>query len=90
MIIKKEKEIKMGTLDRTINKMSSVQTTAEPQLNISTEEVKQRLQKVTQNATPLGKVLEFLEKDLKDMQEEYVKWENEEKTALKELGWIHC
>lgn len=76
----------MGTLDRTINRNVSHQNQQDPETNISLEEAKKRLQKVTQNATPLGKVLEFLEKDLQDMQKEYLHWEKQEKDTLVQLG----
>lgn len=78
----------MGTLDRTINRNVSDQNQKDPETQISLEEAKKRLQKVTQNATPLGKVLEFLEKDLQDMQKEFLHWEKKEKETLLELSKI--
>lgn len=76
----------MGTLDRTINRQNPSQSLNDPQSNISPEDAKKDIQAITQNATPLGKVLEFLEKDLQEMKEEYEKWDEVEKEAGKELG----
>lgn len=76
----------MGTLDRTINNQNASNSINEPQTFVAPEEVKKHIQTITQNATPLGKVLEFLEKDLQAMKEEYEKWDEVEKEAGRELG----
>lgn len=76
----------MGTLDRTINHRNPSKSVNEPQAHVAPEEAKKNIQTITQNATPLGKVLEFLEKDLEAMKEEYEKWDEVEKEAGRELG----
>ena len=76
----------MGTLDRTINKTLNKKNFDEGERNISTKEAQSILEEVTQNSTSLGKILEFLERDLGEMQKEFEKWENIEKKALKELS----
>ena len=78
----------MGTLDRTINTQNPSRNINEPQSQITPEDAKKDIQTITQNATPLGKVLEFLEKDLQAMKDEYEKWDEVEKEAAKELGKI--
>ena len=75
----------MGTLDRTINRQNPSDNLNDPQTNVSPEDAKKDIQAITQNATPLGKVLEFLEKDLIEMKEEYEKWDEVEKDAGREL-----
>lgn len=88
IIIKKEEEIKMGTLDRTINREAGSTMGNKIDSEVSPDQVKKDIQAITQNATPLGKVLEFLEKDLQEMKEEYEKWDEVEKETNKQLSKI--
>lgn len=85
-MINEDNGITMGTLDRTINKTSNPAKFQENDNEVSCQEAQNVLQEVTQNSTSLGKVLEFLERDLTEMQKEYEKWEVIEKNALKELS----
>lgn len=85
-MINEDNGITMGTLDRTINKTNNPANFQESESEVTCQEAQNVLQEVTQNSTSLGKVLEFLERDLTEMQKEYEKWEIIEKNALKELS----
>ena len=73
--VKNVKDIKMGKLSRKkTNTATDLSERRENTAEFGIEDLKQNIQKITQNTNPLGKVVEFIDDDLENMNKECIRW----------------
>ena len=73
--VKNVKDIKMGKLSRKkTNTATDLSERRDNTAEFGIDSLKQNIQKITQNTNPLGKVVEFIDDDLENMNKECIRW----------------
>ena len=76
--------IKMGQITKKPSKMDS-ELEENGNFEFKLNELKQYIQKITQNSNPLGKLVEFIDDDLDNMNKECKKWQDIYRDASEKL-----
>lgn len=81
--------IKMGQIGKKVSRLDS-ELNDNGNFELKLNELKQYIQKITQNSNPLGKLVEFIDDDLDNMNKESKRWQESHREASDKLEKVEA